>query len=563
MGGLVSSPSRAERSELDQKQNKAKHARISDSVADIDSPESAASRARAAAMARQAQAQQSQGPSRPSSSEAQAAAQLCLSQQGPITQHPQGIVFRSTRNGEINLSLHNLVECPEFVFNIPGLRRLCLDCNFIDTIPDRIGELSELEDLSLSDNKMTRLPYGVSRLSSLVHLNVSINDVQELSRDMLVPLTKLETLQVEANKLRRIPPVGHLANLKALSAGYNPLEDTPDSVGPLPVSLNHVYIPSAGLSTVPRAVFTCTNLSELNLSENKIVELPKELLTLGMRLEHLYLSCNRLRTLVDGFGDTMIALKRLDLSFNDLEEFPSEIGALPNLRYLCVTGNPFCEGGAAARLAPPKSDDQVSALQQKLGFVMTSNIHILADYPTPDVILPNVYLGEVQTARNKHALKSLGVTNILCVASYLPLYPEIFNYMVVDIDDTDESDLLSQLPRCIQFISEALAKNGAILIHCHAGVSRSATVTIAYVMNTLRLTAAKAIEYVQQRRPRICPKKGFLQQLQLWERQLSIENAADCAQGGNTWPQDSERAHRSNRQAPDNAAEFVLGGSTL
>ena len=59
----------------------------------------------------------------------------------------------------------------------------------------------------------------------------------------------------------------------------------------------------------------------------------------------------------------------------------------------------------------------------------------------------------------------------------------------------------------------ALKKNQRVLIHCRAGVSRSATLVIAYVMRHLRMTLREALIYVRSRRPIVCPNRGFLKKL--------------------------------------------------
>lgn len=43
------------------------------------------------------------------------------------------------------------------------------------------------------------------------------------------------------------------------------------------------------------------------------------------------------------------------------------------------------------------------------------------------------------------------------------------------------SSLLRHFPAAIAFIKEGMSRGG-VLVHCHAGVSRSATCVIAYLM---------------------------------------------------------------------------------
>jgi dual specificity phosphatase 12 len=88
--------------------------------------------------------------------------------------------------------------------------------------------------------------------------------------------------------------------------------------------------------------------------------------------------------------------------------------------------------------------------------------------------------------------------------------------------------LLSYVPKCIEFIKTGL-QSGGVLVHCAAGVSRSATIVCAYLMMESNLCAKKgiikgnlqcnivvAVELLRAKRPCICPNQGFRQQLDLW-----------------------------------------------
>lgn len=62
-----------------------------------------------------------------------------------------------------------------------------------------------------------------------------------------------------------------------------------------------------------------------------------------------------------------------------------------------------------------------------------------------------------------------------------------------------------------------------MLIHCRHGVSRSATVTVAYVMADQHLPMQKGFDLVQSKRPRISPNQGFLDQLKKFEETMIPE----------------------------------------
>lgn len=52
-----------------------------------------------------------------------------------------------------------------------------------------------------------------------------------------------------------------------------------------------------------------------------------------------------------------------------------------------------------------------------------------------------------------------------------------------------------------------------VYVHCNAGVSRSASFVIAYLMRELAMTFEEAFTFVKQKRPQIMPNHGFVTQL--------------------------------------------------
>jgi len=64
------------------------------------------------------------------------------------------------------------------------------------------------------------------------------------------------------------------------------------------------------------------------------------------------------------------------------------------------------------------------------------------------------------------------------------------------------------------------ANGGHVLIHCQAGVSRSSTVAIAYVMARSDLTMMDAFRFVKSRRQIVAPNFNFMGQLLEFETAL-------------------------------------------
>ncbi|KAJ4977672.1 hypothetical protein NE237_008452 [Protea cynaroides] len=88
--------------------------------------------------------------------------------------------------------------------------------------------------------------------------------------------------------------------------------------------------------------------------------------------------------------------------------------------------------------------------------------------------------------------------------------------MAVPLRDMESENLLDYLDVCLDFIDES-RKEGSVLVHCFAGVSRSAAIITAYLMKTERLSQEDALESLRQSCEFVCPNDGFLEQLKMFE----------------------------------------------
>lgn len=84
---------------------------------------------------------------------------------------------------------------------------------------------------------------------------------------------------------------------------------------------------------------------------------------------------------------------------------------------------------------------------------------------------------------------------------------------IVEVEDDIEANIAAHFPAAFAAIDAALAKNEGVLVHCQAGVSRSASIVTAYVMRARNATFDAAYEHVRARRPAACPNYAFAEQL--------------------------------------------------
>lgn len=133
--------------------------------------------------------------------------------------------------------------------------------------------------------------------------------------------------------------------------------------------------------------------------------------------------------------------------------------------------------------------------------------------PIPAHIGHHVWLGSQDAAETLESLTKNNITCVLNVGFSEEAFPGQFKWKRISIYDVPEEKLEDRLPEMFQFIEECGAQQQNVIVHCNAGISRSASVVIAWLMWKKLWTFQQALFHVQQARPSIRPNAGFVEQL--------------------------------------------------
>ncbi|GFR88912.1 dual specificity protein phosphatase [Elysia marginata] len=157
--------------------------------------------------------------------------------------------------------------------------------------------------------------------------------------------------------------------------------------------------------------------------------------------------------------------------------------------------------------------------------------------PFPVQVLPNLYLGSAKNSADLAQLRHYGITHVLNVTANVPNMFENeseFKYLQIPISDHWSQNLAAFFPQAIKFIDEARDKQEGVLVHCLAGISRSVTVTVAYLMSREKMSLNHAYDHVKRCKPNISPNFTFMGQLLDFEKCLnhSGQYSKPSSQGG-------------------------------
>ncbi|XP_064209943.1 dual specificity protein phosphatase 2 [Anguilla rostrata] len=166
--------------------------------------------------------------------------------------------------------------------------------------------------------------------------------------------------------------------------------------------------------------------------------------------------------------------------------------------------------------APPVNGNQSAFRDSEPG--MSGRNTPLYDQGGPVEILPFLFLGSAHHSSRRETLANCGITAVLNVSSSCPnLFEDEFNYKTLRVEDSLATDLRARFPEAIDFIDSVKGCGGRVLVHCQAGISRSATICLAYLIHSRRVRLDEAFDFVKQRRRVISPNLAFMGQLLQFE----------------------------------------------
>lgn len=159
----------------------------------------------------------------------------------------------------------------------------------------------------------------------------------------------------------------------------------------------------------------------------------------------------------------------------------------------------------------------------------------LNDPPSVSRIMPHLLLGNFTCLLDKETVKKYHIkcaVSLMCNPLYqweLPSFRELIprhHHKFVKCNDNLDQDILQHLTDICDFIEserrnfEISYRQGRsqkhVLVHCRMGISRSATVVIAYMMRKCRISLDRALRRVKDERRIVNPNKNFLEQLRVW-----------------------------------------------
>lgn len=186
-----------------------------------------------------------------------------------------------------------------------------------------------------------------------------------------------------------------------------------------------------------------------------------------------------------------------------------------------------------------------------------------------DEITPGLFVGNMACVESERTLRQLKITTVVSVVSkYRNPFPQpstqygttrcrrhplekLYNLedrIVIFVDDTRSDNIFRHFEGACEFISHQLhkaggrnqagsdtntygkqrgggsvlrdhtvKKSGRVLVHCTLGISRSITIIAAYIMWRWGFGAARALQFIKEKRNTASPNEGFIDQLLVWE----------------------------------------------
>lgn len=129
-----------------------------------------------------------------------------------------------------------------------------------------------------------------------------------------------------------------------------------------------------------------------------------------------------------------------------------------------------------------------------------------------DEIIPNLFLGNIYAANDSIFINKYNIKYIINLSNEKINTFSNIQYKHINIDDDPTVNIYKYFDECVSIIENCLSSNKPILVNCKLGISRSASIVVAYLIKKKKLSVTESYDVVNNKRP-ININFGFLNQL--------------------------------------------------
>jgi len=132
----------------------------------------------------------------------------------------------------------------------------------------------------------------------------------------------------------------------------------------------------------------------------------------------------------------------------------------------------------------------------------------------------HLYLGNYGSIK-KETCKTFGISHVVnCTRDHPHPNVKTVQFLRVAVDDSPSVKIGKHFEKTTRKIFDIIKTGGKVLVTCRAGISRSSTIVIAFLMRYHKMVLKDAHKLVKTQRPKIRPNDGFWRQLVEYERIL-------------------------------------------
>jgi hypothetical protein len=164
------------------------------------------------------------------------------------------------------------------------------------------------------------------------------------------------------------------------------------------------------------------------------------------------------------------------------------------------------------KLLECEGDTNINFLEEKF------DINVMISKANEEInhIIDNIYLGDCSHTQDE--LLKLGISYVFNMTpNHYREYDKLIE-VKIPLEDSFKQNITDIFPTAIEQVKELNDEGLKIYIHCYAGISRSASFVIYYLMKYHKMKFEDAFKYVRERRYCVQPNASFVEQLKYLEK---------------------------------------------